>query len=546
MKFLIVNGFTATASHSKIFNQFRQQIYEVLIQKIQITQTQKEVADIDFDYIELDRHNLEEYLFEPETSHIKPEKGLKFNSLDMVFIIASPNTRPWNPNMRNLLIRMCIKTKKLLFMTSFGAQALAYLCASNISTHIKITNGNGEGSKLVDFPKYTIQALKNTHDDYFLDTTTGDLYTYNKVTDEWMPKCNIGIHHRRDAMEYQSIGKYVVKSPAYKPKQVMLSNQTEMTCIIKKPFLHYWLFKDVNIEFSIKQSNTWDIHAITFTNPERRFQSLAENNLRGPLIIQCDNIIALLFELDYKQKDQVNLLSNFIENGIKIIRYSNSYNTISITNERQFTSPRGLENIQLIYNQDNKSKSQHLQEDMMKKQHKAYVREYRKLVNTAILDSERDRDKILHVGFSVKKNRLPEVVEQNNIQQKTLKATQRKSFIAKKEHFYQNLDSLKLNLDENQSYKNPSTSTSRKHLKLRTEPKGVLFQMIDEPEEQPLIQTHRVLSQIEVRKQLHPSLNQEFLGSQKNWIPGFLKLNKSKVSQSQPNSGRQTFQQLLD
>ncbi|CAD8065941.1 unnamed protein product [Paramecium sonneborni] len=539
MKFLIVNGFTATASHSKIFNQFKQQIYE-------ITQAQKEVADIDFDYIELDRHNLEEYLFEPETSLIKPENGLKFNSLDMVFIIASPNTRPWNPNMRNIisLIRMCIKTKKLLFMTSFGAQALAYLCASNISTHINITNGNGEGSKLVDFPKYTLQALKNSHDDYFLDTTTGDLYTYNKVTDEWMPKCNIGIHHRRDAMEYQSIGKYVVKSPAYKPKQPMLCNQTEMTCIIKKPFLHYWLFKDVKIEFQIKQTNTWDIHTITFTNPEKRFQSLAENNLRGPLILQCDNIIAILFELDYKQKDQINLLSNFIENGIKTIRYSNTYNAISITNEKQFFSPRGLENIELIYNQDTKKKSQHLQEDLMKKQHKAYVREYRKLVNKAIQDSEKDRDKILHVGFSVKKNRLPDVVEQNNIQQKTLKATQRKSFFAKKEQFYQNFESIKLNIDENQHYKNPSTN--RKNFKLKTEPKGITFQINDEPEDPNSIQTHRVLSQIEIRKQLHPSLDQKLLENQKIWIPGFLKYNKSKISTSQPNSGRQTFQQLFD
>lgn len=34
--------------------------------------------------------------------------------------------------------------------------------------------------------------------------------------------------------------------------------------------------------------------------------------------------------------------------------------------------------------------------------------EYRKLVNKAILDTEKERDKILHVGFSVKKNRLPE------------------------------------------------------------------------------------------------------------------------------------------
>ncbi|CAD8149715.1 unnamed protein product [Paramecium octaurelia] len=538
MKFLIVNGFTANASHLKIFNQFKQQIYE-------ITQAQKEVADIDFEFIELDRHNLEDYLFEPETSHIRPEKGQKFNSLDMIFIIASPNIRPWNPNMRNIisLIRMCIKTKKLLFMTSFGAQALAYLCASNISTHINITNGNGEGSKLVDFPKYTLQALKNSHDDFFLDTTTGDLYSYNKVTDEWMPKCNIGIHHRRDAMEYQSIGKYVVKSPAYKPKQAMLSNQTEMTCIIKKPFLHYWLFKDVNIEFQIKQSNTWDIHTITFTNPEKRFLSLAENNLRGPLILQCDNIIAVLFEPDFKQKDQINLLSNFIENGIKVIRYSNTYNTISIINERQYCSPRGLDNIELIYNQDTKKKTQHLQEDIMKNQHKAYVKEYRKLVNKAILDTEKERDKILHVGFSVKKNRLPDVVEQNNIQQKTLKANQRKSFLAKKQQFYQNFESLKLNLDANQSYKNPSTS--RSHLKLRTEPK-VTFQTNEEVDDSNLLQTYRVLSQVEIRRQLHPSLNQEFLGSQKIWIPGFLKQNKSKFSQSQPNSGRQTFQQLSD
>ncbi|CAD8153800.1 unnamed protein product [Paramecium pentaurelia] len=539
MKFLIVNGFTATASHQKIFHQFKQQIFK-------ITQAQKEVADIDFDFIELDRHNLEEYLYEPETSHIKPEKGQKFDTLDIVFIIASPNTRPWNPNMRNIisLIRMCIKTKKLLFMTSFGAQALAYLCASNISTHINITNGNGEGSKLVDFPKYTLQALKNSHDDYFLDTTTGDLYTYNKVTDEWIPKCNIGIHHRRDAMEYQSIGKYIVKSPAYKPKQTMLSNQTEMTCIIKKPFLHYWLFTDVNIEFQIKQTNTWDIHTITFTNPEKRFQSLAENNLRGPLILQCDNIIAILFELDYKYKDQINLLSNFIENSIKIIRYSNIYNTISITNEKQYFPPKGLENIELIFNQDKIKKSQHLQEVMMKNQHKEYVREYRKLVNKAILDSEKERDKILHVGFSVKKNRLPEVVEQNNIQQKTLKASQRKSFLAKKEKFYLNFESLKFNLDTNQSYKNPSAS--RKHLKLLTEPKGVTFQMNQEPEDTGLIQTHRVLSQGEIRKQLHPSLNHEFLISQKIWIPGFLKQNKSKIYLSQPNSGRQTFQQLFD
>ena len=83
---------------------------------------------------------------------------------------------------------------------------------------MNVTNNHGEGCKLVEFPKFTMQALKNGHDDYFLDSTTGDLYLYNKITDEWIPKANVGIHSRRDAAEYQSIGKYIIKSPTYRPK----------------------------------------------------------------------------------------------------------------------------------------------------------------------------------------------------------------------------------------------------------------------------------------------------------------------------------------
>lgn len=50
---------------------------------------------------------------------------------------------------------------------------------------------------------------------------------------------------------------------------------------------------------------------------------------------------------------------------------------------------------------------------------------------------------------------------------------------------------------------------------------------MDEADERNVLQSHRVLSQMEVRKQLHPSLEQEFLGIQKIWIPGFLKFKKS-------------------
>lgn len=65
---------------------------------------------------------MDDFLYEPETSLIRIDHGLKFDGLDMIFIIAPANTKPWNPNMNKIitLIRMCIKTKKLLFLTAFG------------------------------------------------------------------------------------------------------------------------------------------------------------------------------------------------------------------------------------------------------------------------------------------------------------------------------------------------------------------------------------------------------------------------------------------
>jgi hypothetical protein len=49
-----------------------------------------------------------------------------------------------------------------------------------------------------------------------LDNTTGDLYGFNYENSEWIPKGNCGLHYRRSAQEYQSIGKYIVKAPVYK------------------------------------------------------------------------------------------------------------------------------------------------------------------------------------------------------------------------------------------------------------------------------------------------------------------------------------------
>ncbi|CAK87623.1 unnamed protein product (macronuclear) [Paramecium tetraurelia] len=543
MRFLIVNGFNASASCAKAFEYFRNSI-QCMISK------QREVADTECEYHFRDRHSLDDFLYEPETSLIRMEYGQKFNSIDIVFIIASPNSKPWNPNMRKIitLIRMCLKTKKLLFSTSFGAQAIAYLCSTNFSLHASITNNHGEGCKLVDFPKYTLQALKNGPNEYFLDSTTGDLYLYSKVTDEWLPKANIGLHNRRDAMEYQSIGKYIVKSPTYKPKQNMLANQNEMICQIKKQFLHHWLFRGVAMEFAITSCNQWDIHAITFTNPEKKFNSLAEHNLRGPLIIESDNIIATMFELEPKQKDTVKILQNFIDNAVKLIRFNNSYNLISITNEKYFSGNKGLDNIEIILQQ--KKKIGNLNpEDLLKRQQKNFMLEYRKLLNTAIQETE--RDKIFHVGFSVKKDRLPDFVQQNNIQEKNYKVVRRKSFQVKKAQFLRQQSQINVGGDDDFQMKDLQDEAQKKPLPFQrviataNNSKRLNSKKYSNPKTPNTIEKEdyeiqefeiKWMSQTGVRKILHPTLEDEFLGSNKTWVPGFLskdKLKSNSIVQSQ-------------
>lgn len=198
-----------------------------------------------------------------------------------------------------------------------------------------------------------MNALNNGHNDYFLDSTTGDLYAYSKITDEWIPRVNVGIHCRRDAMEFQSIGRYVVKSPTYRPKQQQIDY--ENMCVIRKPFLHHWLFKNVNQEFSVNLQSAWDIHTFTFTNPERKFTTLADNNVRGPLILECFNVVGLMFEVELQRKDTTRILCNFIDNGIRVIKFQNGYNTSSITNEKLYNLSSPLENIELVFQKKERS-----------------------------------------------------------------------------------------------------------------------------------------------------------------------------------------------
>jgi hypothetical protein len=60
----------------------------------------------------------------------------------------------------------------------------------------------------------SLHDIKNN--EFFLDNVTGDLYAFNYDAGEWISKGNAGIHYRRAAEEFKTVGKYILKAPIYK------------------------------------------------------------------------------------------------------------------------------------------------------------------------------------------------------------------------------------------------------------------------------------------------------------------------------------------
>lgn len=145
---------------------------------------------------------------------------------------------------------MCLKVKKPLFVTSFAMESLVFLCATNFDRNINVINGHN-GGKLQDLCSFAKSQNQNfSINDYFLDNVTGDLYIFNTEKQEWVAKVNVGLHNHKAAQEFQTLGKYLLKAPHYRPKEfynqqyeeVFVAKKTEAVCYIKKQYLLHYLF----------------------------------------------------------------------------------------------------------------------------------------------------------------------------------------------------------------------------------------------------------------------------------------------------------------
>lgn len=390
---------------------------------------------------------------------------------------------------------MCLKCQKILFASGDAMLCLIFLCASDIEKvlfflstnllfkNINIINGNGQGSKLSEIFKIKKELSKLELTDYFLDNVTGDLYSFNRESEEWYPKGNVGLHHRRSAEEYQTLGKYIVKAPIYRPKkltelvEIYKAKTTESIIYIKKNYMNHWALKNIYpLEFKAQLLGEWDCHAFSFVNKDKMFYVLAESE-RGPCILDFGNMLALHFNVEKNYSTTIPIVKNFIERAIDIMKNYKSYSVKKIM--ETFPKSQVVDLISFKSSNDSSKKTR--------------IREAIKHENNDVIVSSAQ-----NVGFSFAKKKFPKIIANNavtlNIESvpKTLQKKAKERNLMKKTYAFETSDSFE--------QKNSNLKTEQDYMNSTSE-KDEVF-----------------LSKKKIRSILHPTLSTDSLKDEKIWV----------------------------
>ncbi|CAD8203085.1 unnamed protein product [Paramecium pentaurelia] len=508
MKILIINGYGKSYKGMKNFEQYKLIIKEALLSK-------KEMIDTEIDFIIRDRDSIDDLLYEIDSSFVRVECGKMFDSIDIIFFEGDANLRPWSPNAYKYLIflRMCLRSNKILFASSFAMQGLVFLIASNVECQISVINGLN-GGQLGDLSKIKKDLTDIKQTDFFLDNVTGDLYGFNYDTGEWVSKGNAGIHFRKAAEEFKTIGKYIMKAPQYKVKgmkeldALYVSKENEIVCSLRKNQMHHFLFNDVPFEFVVPYKNSWDVHPFNFVNPKKTFQTLADCT-KGPLIIQIsDNIIGTQFAIKRKYKDTTVVLKNLM-----------GYQLTKLCSGQAHSIP-----IEIASIKQNDNAMDIFLEHMSKNKYQAHQKTIKFNVIT----------EFHHAGYAAKKSDKLDVVVNNAIGKRRFKQQIQK--LPSKE-----LDKILSNDNSYRQTARTSNNQSRKFVSFTNTQNGLnsplkgqtLTQFDDQIEQKP--QFHKTSG--EIMKLLHPSIDDSLVESNNKqmWVPGFLSQNRGiKLSNHNP------------
>lgn len=190
-------------------------------------------------------------------------------------------------------------------------------------------NGDGKGTsldKLMHMPRDILRRLD--YGEMFLDSATGDIYSYDQAKGEFYPIANASIHHHKTAQENRipylaqtraSMLKTIQYAPQYfdTVDQVYVSNRSEMKCRVLKQHIQSWITQGIGVisiqfrEFLVPSPGGWDVHPVNSADQENIYQVIAESQ-RGPMIITLKNIVCTKFHVEQKYQETVHILTNFV------------------------------------------------------------------------------------------------------------------------------------------------------------------------------------------------------------------------------------------
>ena len=318
MRILIVNAFKDNEEGRKNFAFFEHSIQKVF-------SSDKHLSKFDLKLTSVDYTTIDEYLYEQYSPYTDKQSEKKFDYLDFIFIDGEPDLLPWYSRCSKflLLLRMCKRSKKVLFAAGCGMLMQVYLCSNKY--HItRVINGKGRGTSLDKLKALSEADLRSIKaGEVFLDSGTGDMYCYDNTTSEFCPVANIGFHHHKIAADME-FRQSILKPYKYQPRTfdffdpVQAGKRSETVCRVLKHHVQHWLVKDIGLQdFLVSQKNSWDVHAVNVADVDSHFTILAESE-RSPQIFVQHNTAAVLFNIDSTYPFSVKVLHNFIGHMLKL------------------------------------------------------------------------------------------------------------------------------------------------------------------------------------------------------------------------------------
>eukprot|EP00919_Chromeraceae_sp_WS-2016_P070160 GHVR01166397.1.p1 GENE.GHVR01166397.1~~GHVR01166397.1.p1 ORF type:complete len:321 (-),score=60.25 GHVR01166397.1:34-996(-) len=271
------------------------------------------------------KNNLKEFLNEPTMDYSDLTAERRFKTIDMILIAATPNTLPWTTSYSQVacLVRMALRWNTPLFCESSAMHSLVS-AASVGATRIEVINkkhDNGEDiADVLRMPRARKLELK--HYDFFVQYSTGDLYTKSEEFHQWQPRLSVGIHSIRHANQVNSDGARVVAPPLSTqdrvPSQLRAMGPFMGLCLSDRKFeavvrVHTdrstcFLMKNTPTRFTVPARSFWQVN-YTIRKP---FEVIA-SSIKGPEIVHVGPCVGVQFQLDSRYPETLTIFSNFIK-----------------------------------------------------------------------------------------------------------------------------------------------------------------------------------------------------------------------------------------